>query len=188
MLSLITGTGSASNPLTQALAVQTALQQTSSTSALLAYTSSAQDTVTLSKAAQALSKYQQGQTILQIATQLGVDVETVSSYLGLAEQQETAYPQNSGGSLSATAQAEAYLRLANMQAVLGEVTSQDSTATLLQTIQGSNLPLTAESQGSSTVQDYIQQGFSTRQAYQISSNQALMDSLSSQTKTINAYF
>jgi len=45
------------------------------------------DTVTISTTAQALSLYQQGLTLDQIAIQLGVDIETVRRYLGLPSTQ-----------------------------------------------------------------------------------------------------
>ncbi len=48
------------------------------------------DTVTISVTAQALSLFQEGLTIEQIAIRLGLDVDTVRSYLGLPPRQSAA--------------------------------------------------------------------------------------------------
>lgn len=84
------------NQLAQAAAAQPKVVQVDSSASKPTVTEPKKDSVKLSGAAQARSLKHQGQTIAQIALQMGLDAKTVSGYVGssaIPKQAATVTPQ-----------------------------------------------------------------------------------------------
>jgi len=188
MVSLISGNVSSLNPLDRILAVQNSLRQADSSFPYLAAVQSKEDTVTISKTAEALSWYQQGQSVLQIAVRMGVDVDTVAGYLGLTDQQVSANSPSSLQRLSMLPTAQENYALATAQAILENLSSANDTTSLLKTQQGYSLPLSGLSPALITPQNETPVIISEQQTYEMNTVEALLGTIHSQGNNIDAYF